>query len=197
MVKRIRSVTLALGICLAAAPSAYAAVDLGGPPVRAMTAEESAAHAIWLLRAGLNVSALQCQFSPYLATVRNYNQMLKQHQPELARAYQTLEKHFRRLDGKAGPRTFDSFTTRIYNSFSALEAQRSFCAAAGEVGREVLSWGPGNLSGQAVTAVQRLRSALIAPPDPYRQYQLGYVVLPRIPDPCIDKRGKPIKRCNV
>ena len=197
MVKRIRSATLALGICLAAAPAAYAAIDLGGPPVRAMTAEESAAHAIWLLRAGLNVSALQCQFSPYLGTVRNYNQMLKQHQPEFARAYQTLEKHFRRLDGKAGPRSFDSFTTRIYNSFSALDAQRSFCAAAGEVGREVLSWGPGSLSGRAVSAVQRLRAALIAQPDPYRQYQLGYVVLPRIPDPCIDKRGKLIKRCNV
>ncbi|MBB4633654.1 hypothetical protein [Sphingosinicella soli] len=197
MVKRIRSAALALGVCLAAAPSAHAAVDLGGPPVRAMTADESAAHAIWLLRAGLNVSALQCQFSPYLGTVRNYNQMLKQHQPEFLRAYQTLEKHFRRLDGKAGARAFDSFTTRIYNSFSALDAQRSFCAAAGEIGRETLSWSPGSLNGRAVTAVQRLRAALIAPPDPYRQYQLGYVPVPRIPDPCIDKRGKPIKRCNV
>ena len=197
MGKPIRSAALALGICLAAALPARGAADLGGPPVRAMTAEESAAHAIWLLRAGLNVSALQCQFSPYLATVRNYNDVLKQHQPELTRAYQTLEKHFRRLDGKAGPRAFDSFTTRVYNSFSALEAQRSFCAAAGEVGREALSWVPGSLGGQGVTAVQRLRAALIAPPDPYRQYQLGYVVLPAIPDPCIDKRGKPIKRCNV
>lgn len=197
MVKRIRSAALAFGICIAAAPSAHAAVNLGGPPVRAMTAEESAAHAIWLLRAGLNVSALQCQFSPYLGTVRNYNEILKQHQSELARAYQTLEKHFRRLDGRAGARAFDSFTTRVYNSFSALEAQRSFCAAAGEVGREALSWVPGSLGGRAVTAVQRLRSALVAQPDPYRQYQLGYVVLPRIPDPCIDKRGKPIKRCNI
>ncbi len=197
MLKRIQYVALALGASLATTPAAHAAVDLGGPPVRAMTTEESAAHAIWLLRAGLNVSALQCQFSPYLGTVRNYNQVLKQHQPEFSRAYQTLEKHFRRLDGKAGPRVFDSFTTRVYNSFSALEAQRSFCSTAGEIGREALSWSPGHLGNQAVTAVQRLRASLIAPPDPYRQYQLGYVILPKIPDPCIDKRGKPIKRCNV
>ncbi len=43
MVKRIRSAALAFGICVAAASSADAAVNLGGPPVRAMTAEESAA----------------------------------------------------------------------------------------------------------------------------------------------------------
>ncbi len=196
--RMLRSGAVAAGICLAGiAPAHAAAVDLGGPPVRAMTPDEASAHAIWLLRSALNVSALQCQFSPYLATVKNYNALLKQHQPEFARAYATLEKHFRRLDGKAGSRTFDSFTTRIYNSFSALDAQRSFCATAGDVGREVLSWVPGSLQGHAVPAVQRLRASLVAPPDPYRQYQLGYVVVPRIPDPCIDKRGRPIKRCDV
>jgi hypothetical protein len=37
------------------------------------TPTEQEAHALWSLRAALNVAALQCQFSPFLATVRNYN----------------------------------------------------------------------------------------------------------------------------
>ena len=47
------------------------------------------------LRAGLNVAALQCQFSPFLRTVSNYNSFLAQHSDELADAYTSAERLFR------------------------------------------------------------------------------------------------------
>jgi hypothetical protein len=165
--------------------------------MRAMTAAETAAHAVWSLRSALNVAALQCQFSPFLATVRNYNDLLKQHDSEFANAYKALETHFRRHDGAAGRRTFDSFTTRMYNSFSALDAQISFCGEAGRIGREALAVPHGDVRNFAIAAVQRLRAALVAQPDPYRQLQLSYLPLPPISDPCIDTRGRPMRRCKL
>lgn len=182
---------------LVVVPTVSFAADLGGPPVRTMTPVEATAHALWSMRAALNVSALQCQFSPFLATVRNYNDMLKQHDAELGSAYKTMEQHFRRLDGAGGRNNFDVFTTRMYNSFSTLAAQYSFCAAAGDVGREVLARRRGDLAGFASPAVGRLRASLVAPPDPYRTVQLGYLPVPHIPDPCVDKRGRPQKRCKL
>lgn len=179
-----------------AQPSARAA-ELGGPPVRAMSTVEASAHAVWSTRAGLNVAALQCQFSPYLATVRNYNDLLKQHSVELAKAYKTMEGHFRRYDGAQGPRNFDVFVTRMYNSFSALDAQRSFCETAGELGREALALTPGSFSGFAAGATQRLRKSLVARPDPFRIVSLGYLPIPKIPDPCLDRKGRPVKRCQL
>ena len=43
------------------------------------TPKELQAHLLWNMRAGLNVAALQCQFSPSLMTVRNYNDILRHH----------------------------------------------------------------------------------------------------------------------
>src|SRR5690349_3692253 len=58
------------------------------------TPAESRAHLLWNLRSGLNVAALQCQFSPSLRAVDNYNALLAHHSRELTSAYQTLEGYF-------------------------------------------------------------------------------------------------------
>ncbi len=44
---------------------------LVGLPLPGATPAEYRSGLLWNLRAGLNVAALQCQFSPYLRTVRN------------------------------------------------------------------------------------------------------------------------------
>ena len=90
-------------------PSAPIAPDdpMVGLPIPGATATEYRAHLLWNLRAGLNVAALQCQFSPYLRTVDNYNALLAHHSRELAAAYQALEAYFRRVHGAQGPRKFD------------------------------------------------------------------------------------------
>ncbi|MDP8994424.1 MAG: hypothetical protein M3N07_05475, partial [Pseudomonadota bacterium] len=86
---------------------------LVGIPIPGATAAEYRAHMLWNLRAGLNVAALQCQFSPYLRAVDNYNALLAHHSRELAAAYTTLGGYFRRIHGAAqGPRRFDDYSTQ-------------------------------------------------------------------------------------
>ena len=148
-----RGLVAFLAGAIAAASPASAALfwvppDFSGPPVTGgepgiglplpgASAKELQAHLIWNMRAGLNVAALQCQFSPPLLTVRNYNDVLRQHAAELNDAYQTLNDYFKRTGGKTWQTQFDQYTTRTYNGFSTLHAQLGFCetAASGASGR--------------------------------------------------------------
>ena len=126
--------------------------------VRPTPAEQSA-HAVWSLRAALNVAALQCQYSPFLRTVDNYNAMLKKHERELASAQTRMIGHFTRTQ-KAGMAAFDRYNTRSYNSFSTLDAQYSFCWAAGQAGQALRVGNVGSMAAIAQTAVPELRRAL-------------------------------------
>lgn len=129
--------------------------------LRQPTQAEAQANAVWNIRAGLNVAALQCQFSVYLSTVKNYNDFLKQHGDELVGAQTTLVSHFKRYDGARAANSFDQYTTRTYNSYSTLDAQYAFCDAAGRVGREVLAIGKGKLGSEALRLLPEIRASLL------------------------------------
>ena len=131
------------------------------------TAAESRAHLLWNLRAGLNVAALQCQFSPYLRTVDNYNGILAHHSVELANAYQALESYFRRVHGRTGPRRFDDYSTQTYNNFSTLQAQFGFCQTAAQIGKEALARRKGELHQVASARMRELRSSLAPTTEGY------------------------------
>lgn len=165
------------------------------PELTAPNAQEQSAQNVWAVRAALNVAALQCQFSPFLATVKNYNALIRQHDGELAAAQKTLERHFRRTAGAAGHRAFDQYTTRMYNGFSTLDAQLGFCDEAGRSGRELLATPIGKFSASASATSARLRASLVPVADPYRTFARGYIPVPRIPDPCLDKKGGRLRRC--
>ena len=132
--------------------------------LRPTTRAEAEANAVWNLRAALNVAALQCQFSPFLATVRNYNDTLKQHGEEFTRAQTTMTGHFRRYDGAKALNGFDQYTTRTYNSYSTLDAQYSFCEQAALLGREVLTIPKNALGPIALRSYAEIRAALIPKP---------------------------------
>jgi len=132
--------------------------------LRSPTPADAQANAVWNIRAALNVAALQCQFSPYLATVKNYNDFLKHHADELVSAQMVLLGHFKRQDGARGPNSFDQYTTRTYNSYSTLDAQYKFCDAAGRVGREVLAVPKGRLGAEALRRGAEIRASLAQQP---------------------------------
>ncbi len=132
--------------------------------LRAPTPAESQANAVWNVRAALNVAALQCQFSAFLATVKNYNDLLKHHGEELTRAQTMMLSHFRRYDGARAANSFDQYTTRTYNSYSTLDAQYRFCDAAGKVGREALAIPKGKLGAEAIRLSEETRGALSEQP---------------------------------
>ena len=133
---------------------------LVGLPLPGANPTEYRAHLLWNLRAGLNVAALQCQFSPYLRTVDNYNALLAHHSRELAAAYRALEGYFRRVGGAAGPRRFDDYSTQTYNNFSTMQAQYGFCQTAARIGKEALARRKGELHLVAGTRMRELRNSL-------------------------------------
>ncbi len=142
------------------------------------TPAEYRAHLIWNLRSGLNVAALQCQFSPTLRTVANYNAFLAHHSSELASAYSALEGYFRRRSGpRNGPREFDQYSTQTYNNFSTLQAQLGFCQTAAGIGRDALLTRKGQLGQLATARMRELRSSLTAYYDPIVPYNPATVVL--------------------
>ena len=124
------------------------------------TAAEYRAHLIWNLRSGLNVAALQCQFSPYLRTVDNYNAILAHHSRELATAYSALEGYFRRVGGRNGPRRFDDYSTQTYNNFSTFQAQLGFCQTASRISKEALTRRQGEFGQLATARLRELRNSL-------------------------------------
>ncbi len=128
--------------------------------LRPTTTAEAEANAVWNVRAALNIAALQCQFLPFLATVRTYNDILRQHSEELNDARLTMLAHFKRYDGAKAQTSFDQYTTRTYNSFSTIDAQLPFCEEAGSVGREVLATRKGKMGPVAMRLNPVLRASL-------------------------------------
>jgi hypothetical protein len=169
-----------------AAPAAPAEAAAAQPPggfmvpkevlLKNPTPADREANAVWNLRAALNVAALQCQFSQFLKTTKNYNSFLQAHSEELSRAQQTLIGHFKRTDGAKAANSFDMYTTRTYNSYSTLDAQYAFCDAAGEIGRRALAVPKGKLGATALTNGPAIRKALAYNP-------LAPALLLVLPDP--------------
>ena len=164
------------------------------------TDKEYDAHLLWNLRAGLNVAALQCQFSPALMTVRNYNDVLRQHGAELNAAYTTLTGYFKRVNKKTWQTDLDQYTTRTYNGFSTLYAQIGFCETAGAIGRDALERRKGDLRLTAETRMREFRNSLVPAGDGlYGTRPAGLVVqltMPPLDDKCWDKNNQLRRKCG-
>jgi hypothetical protein len=139
------------------------------------TPAELKAHLLWNMRAGLNVAALQCQFSPILLTVPNYNDLLSKNSAELNDAYKLLGAYFKRTGGKTWQKTFDGYTTRTYNGFSTMHAQLGFCETASAIGRDARKLGRGKLTQLAVDRMREFRNSLVPAGDMIHARRFIYV----------------------
>ncbi|MFK4794309.1 hypothetical protein [Sphingobium sp. ZW T5_29] len=155
---------------------ATAATALGLPGA---TADEIRAGLVWNLRAALNVAALQCQFEPTLLSISNYNAMIAHHDREMDSAQATLLGYFLRTvgKGKPGQAASDRYGTRIYSGYSTVQAQRGFCQAAAEVGRQAIFADRGALHEVARTGLASIKKSLVLAGeqfygDPGRSYSL-------------------------
>lgn len=181
----------AVAVSIVVAMPAIALAQASAPaPLPNMTAKEANADAIWKLRAGLNVAALQCQFSPFLQTVPTYNALLRQHSDEFADAFKTMTGYFSRLQkGRAGERAFDTYATRTNQSWSTFDGQVSFCEEAAQVGKRALAVPKGKLGEFAGVEMEKFRTSLARhQTEPLRTLKLEWV---NVPD--VNNCGK--KRC--
>jgi len=161
-------------------------------PLPGLTAKEATANAVWTMRSGLNVAALQCQFSPFLATVPTYNAILRQHSDEFADAFKVMTGYFVRLRGpRAGQRAFDSYATRTNQNWATFDAQYSFCGAAATTGRQALYVPKGKFGEFSTTELARLQASLAG--SSYSQLlapKLDWAAVPPLKDPCAGKSAR-------
>jgi hypothetical protein len=173
---------------------------LVGIPIPGATAAEYRSHLLWNLRAGLNVAALQCQFSNYLRAVPNYNGFLAHHSVELAAAYTTLNNYFKRVHGAvAGQKLFDDYSTSTYNNFSAAQAQMGFCQTATNIIKVALATPKGQLYPLAERRIRELRNSLIPAWDRrpgYNPYRIHLASFPSLSQECWDKKNRLRTRCG-
>ena len=152
--------------------------------------KEAKANSTWSMRAGLNVAALQCQFSPFLMSVNNYNAFLRQHSDELADSFKTMTGYFVRTRGKAGQRAFDTYATRTNQGYATFDAQYSFCEAAAMLARRALAVPKGSFASFAEAELAQFRTSLLTPvPSQLLAPRLEWAEVPVLKDPCPGKPG--------
>jgi hypothetical protein len=175
---------------------------LVGVPLPGATPAEYRASLIWNLRAGLNVAALACQFSPFLRAVPNYNGFLAHHSTELADAYTVLTGYFKRTQGPVkGVKAFDDFSTITYNNWSTLQAQLGFCQTASDIEKSALATPKGHLIDLATKRMRELRNSLVPAYDPtlavYNPYVIATMDFPPFAPECWSKKSNALLiRCG-
>ncbi|MFA7439652.1 MAG: hypothetical protein WCZ66_01650 [Sphingomonadaceae bacterium] len=173
---------LFLGITAA---SASAATPLSPP----LNEKETVADRVWLLRAGLNVAALQCQFSPFLMAAANYNALLRQHSDEFTNAFNVMNTYFARTKKgqRAGARAFDTYATRANQNFSTFDAQYTFCDAAATIARQALAVPKGKFGAFSETGLPQLQASLNGNSRLPALHNFVWVNVPKVP-PCKGRR---------
>lgn len=150
------------------------------------TPVETEAALVWNLRAALNVAALQCGFAPTLLTETNYNAMLRDHDVELKRSFDTLGKYFVRVNKSKpkGQNALDQYGTRIYSGYSTVAGQYTFCMTANSVGRDAIFAPRGGLADVSRARLRELRASLL--PGGEQRFP-GFVMrtwtMPYLPNP--------------
>jgi hypothetical protein len=176
---------------------------LVGVPLPGATPAENRASILWNLRAGLNVAALQCQFSPFLRAVPNYNGILAHHSVELAAAYTALNNYFKRVQGPVkGQKAFDDYSTVTYNQWSTLQAQMGFCHTASNIEKSALATPKGDLITLALKRMRELRNSLVPAYEAnlvrFNPYSIRVGAVPSMDPTCWDKkRDYLLARCAI
>ena len=91
------------------------------------TTEEAAAAKVRDLQTMLMVAALRCHGSG-TDVLADYNRFVAANRPVLVSANSLLKAHFVRIQGGAGQRGYDSFTTSLANSYGAAGSGTETCA---------------------------------------------------------------------
>ncbi|MEQ1551081.1 hypothetical protein [Sphingorhabdus sp.] len=110
-------------------------------------------EAIWHLRSGLNVAALNCRGRGRAHVAPAYNRMLGRHRQILSSAYAfELNRH--------GQRALDGHLTQIYNRFANQRSLDRFCSTASTIVGEANALASAELSRSAPRLLRDLERSL-------------------------------------
>jgi hypothetical protein len=115
-------------------------------------------QALWNVRSGLNVAALNCLRSEHAALVENYRTFLKRHSRQLAATNSALAREYRNKHGRSYRDQQDAYMTRVYNYFALPPVLPEFCDVAHQLSHEVVQVKPGELDTFAMQALPRMEA---------------------------------------
>lgn len=87
-------------------------------------------QALWQLRIGLNVAALNCRGPDDQILIDNYSRFLTNNRRAIAAAERAVISQMGRQTGTNGIAARDSLSTRLYNYFALPPVQAQFCPTA-------------------------------------------------------------------
>ncbi len=87
-------------------------------------------QALWQLRIGLNVAALNCRGPDEAILVANYSRFLTANRTAIARAERAVIATLAAQTGTNGIAARDNLSTRLYNYFAQPPVQQQFCPVA-------------------------------------------------------------------
>lgn len=124
----------------------------GGPPPAPgglrSAAPRDGGEAVWHLRAGLNVAALNCRGRGRTPLAGHYSRVLARHKGLLATAHAAEQRRH-----GAG---FDRHQTRLYNRFSNQKDPARFCLRAASVAKRAAAMDSPRLAANARSLVAEL-----------------------------------------
>jgi len=127
----------------------------------------SPAQALWNLRSGYNVAALNCRDPKHAEIVVNYRAFLKAHAKTLKATNAKVDAEFRAKHGSGFVKHREKFMTEVYNHFANPPVQPAFCNAALAMSKDAKLVKSANLSAFATSALPSLE---IVFDDFYKRY---------------------------
>lgn len=127
----------------------------------------SPAQALWNLRSGYNVAALNCRDPKHAEILVNYRAFLKAHAKTLKTTNAKVDAEFRAKHGARFVKPREKFMTEVYNHFAIPPVMPAFCDAALAMSKDAKLVKSAQLS---IFAANALPSMEIVFDDFYRRY---------------------------
>jgi len=156
------------------APPMGAPLEMTVPPVaedgqrRTVNYGISTSQAVWNLRSGYNVAALNCIEPEFVPILDGYKRFLKVYDKSLAKASKEIDRSFQsQHKGRAAIVARESYQTQVYNFFSLPPVDAGFCKAAMELSTELQTVEPSQFESYSYQGLAKLEA-------PFKEFFAAY-----------------------
>lgn len=131
-------------------------------------------QALWQLRIGLNVAALNCRGPNDQILINNYSTFLRNNRAAIAAAERWVIRDQGTKTGTNGIAARDSLSTRLYNYFAQPPVQQSFCPIATSIAAMAAVEPTANILNFAPARLAELDQPFVDFYAAYSRYQIDY-----------------------
>lgn len=142
-------------------------------------------QALWQLRIGLNVAALNCRGPDDQILIDNYSAFLRNNRAAIAAAERWVIRDQGAKTGTNGIAARDSLSTRLYNYFAQPPVQQSFCPVATGIAAMAAVEPTANILNFAAANLALLDQPFVDFYAAYSRYQIDYATWQSLQPPVV------------